>query len=308
MKFFRTLLVATALVVVPTAFAQQTISTESRPLITDVYFPVGFVAGSSTLMTTTDWRNLMPNSELLKNDLSWDTGNSTHGPGWSGGEYWAVQSNSVPAFEVAVGLDMGRKKGADSRFEKQLRVGATYFGPGSLYRQWYRSSTGRYDTLTSSISGQTSFVDTTWNDSYSANYQFSRIGLNASYILRKRTPNKWSWYVGIGGMVGTTFNASASVEHRIFTEASNSYVDYPELGGYFDNEEREEMHIASTGWGAAYALAGIDLRLGKTNPFWSSVHLFNELRPSMMFTTVPGSKLASNGAIQNLFGLRLDLR
>jgi len=309
MKFFRPLLVATALVVVPNTFAQQTTSSERPPLITDVYFPVGFVAGSSALMTTTDWRNLMPNSELLKNDLSWDTGDQTSfGRGRYVGEYRPGDPNSVPAFEVSIGLDMGRKQGADARFEKQLRVGASYLGTGSSYRNWWRSATGRYDTLTSSLNGQTSFVDTTWNETYSAEYRFSRIGLNASYILRKRTPNKWSWYVGIGGMVGTTFNASASVEHRIYTEANTSVPDYPELGGYFDNEEREEMHVATTAWGAAYALAGIDLRLGRTNPFWSSVHLFNELRPAMMFNTVPGSKLASTAAIQNLFGLRLDLR
>lgn len=298
MMLLRSLFLGTVALSVPMAIAQGDSEPTKAPLVTDVYFPIGFQVGSTSLLTTTDWRNLMPDSELLKNDLSWDQHREYDGRNVEGGA----------AFEASIGLDLGRKKGTDARFEKQLRIGVSVVASDPRYRQWYRSSTGRYDTLTSSLNGQVAYVDTTWNESYSADYRFSRIGLNASYILRKRTPSKWSWYVGFGGMVGTTFNASASVEHRVYTEANSSVVDYSELDGYFDDQEREETHVASTGWGAAYALAGIDLRLARTNPFWSSVHLFNELRPSMMFSTVPGSKLSSNAAIQNLFGLRLDLR
>ncbi len=298
MNLSRPLVLAAAILSVPIAHAQQAPAPVGSPLITDVYFPVGFHVSGTPLMTTTDWRNLMPSSELLKNDLSWDQHRGDLGRNVEGGAN----------LEAAIGLDLGRKNGADARFDKQLRVGVSFLAPSSMYRRWDRSSTGRYDTLTSSLNGQVSYVDTTRNESYAATYRFTKIGLNASYILRKRTPGKWSWYVGFGVMAGTTLNASASVTHRIHTSASNSNSNYPELQGWDSNVESEEMHVASTGWGAAYALAGIDLRLGRTHPFWSSVHLFNEWRPTMMFTTVPGSRLSSTGAIQNLFGLRLDLR
>lgn len=300
MKLFRPfLLLAAVTLAAPFAVAQEAPNAVRAPLITDVYFPVGFQGGSAPLMTTADWRNLMPGSDLLKNDLSWDSRQKDHfGHGAQGGAI----------LEAAIGLDLGRKKGADARFDKQLRIGTSYLTTSAMSREWYHSSTGPYDTLTSSLNGQVSYVDTTWNESYSANYRFSRIGLNASYILRKRTPGLLSWYVGVGGMVGTTLNASASVSHHIYTTTSRSFVDYPELEEVDNNIEREEMHVASTGWGAAYALAGIDLRFSRKHPFWSTIHLFNELRPSMMFNTVPGSKMASTAAFQNLFGLRLDLR
>jgi len=298
MKYFRPLFIATALFAVQNTYAQQNTSSERAPLITDVYFPIGFYAGGVTPMTTTDWRNLMPNSELLKRDLSWDQGR----------DGMSRSSEGAAALEVAIGLDLGRNKGADARFDKQLRLGVSYLDFSFKNRVWSRSYTGPYDTLTSSLNNQVFLVDTTWNDVYRAEYAYSRIGLNASYILRKRTPNKWSWYVGFGGMVGTTLNARATVRHNTYTNASSTDLDYPDLNDQDGDTEQEEMRIASTPWGAAYALAGIDLRIGKTHPFWSSVHLFNELRPSMMFGTVPGSKLSATPAMQNLFGLRLDLR
>lgn len=302
-------LVLSLLVAVVSSAQEQPTSTDHGPLITTVYFPVGIFAGGTPLMTTTDWRNLMPGSELLQRDLSWDTGDqSNYGFARGGPGYRGAMPDASPILEVAMGLDLGRKKGADARFEKELRLGVTYLANGYLGRTWYRSSTGPYDTLTSNLNGQESYVDTTWNEQYSADYRFTRIGLNAAYVVRKRTPGKLSWYVGFGGMVGTTLNASATVSHQVYTSVTRSYVDYPELDTSLDNDGFEEHHVASAMWGAAYALAGLDLRLGKKHPFWSSIHLFNELRPTVLFNKVPGSQMATTGAFQSLFGLRLDLR
>lgn len=303
-----TLVFSLLVALVSVAQGQQS-STDHTPLINTVYFPVGFFAGGPPVLTTTDWRNLTPTSELLQRDLSWDTQDQgSYGSGRYGRGYGSTIVDAGPMVEVAVGLDMGRKKGADARFDKELRLGASYLANGYMNRTWYRSFTGPYDTLTSSLNGQVSYVDTTWQENYTAEYQFTRIGLNAAYILRKRTTHKFSWYVGLGGMIGTTMNASASVRHFVYTTASNSFSDYPELNSSKDPDEYEEMHVASTVWGAAYALAGIDLRLGNKDPFWSSIHLFNELRPTLMFSKVPGSDMATTGAFQNVFGLRLDLR
>ena len=302
-------LVLSLLVAAVTSAQAQPTSTDSGPLITTVYFPVGFFAGGSPLLTTTDWRNLMPTSELLQRDLSWDTnGQNTFSTYRNGPEDWESMANGGPILEVSLGLDMGRKKGAEARFDKELRVGVSFLANGSLGRTWERSATGRYDTLTSSLNGQQSYIDTTWREQYEAEYRFTRIGLNASYIVRKRSANKLTWYVGFGGMVGTTMNASASVQHFVNTTASRSPGNYPELDSSKEADEYEEVHVASTAWGAAYALAGLDLRLGNKSPFWSSIHLFNELRPTLMLSKVPGSSTATTGAFQNVFGLRLDLR
>ncbi|HQV51092.1 MAG: hypothetical protein IPF95_05130 [Flavobacteriales bacterium] len=302
-------LVLSLLVAVVASAQEQPTSTDRAPLITTVYFPVGFFAGGSPLLTTTDWRNLMPTSELLQRDLSWDTGSqSTFSTYRNGPEEWESMANGGPVLEVSLGLDMGRKKGAEARFDKELRVGVSYLANGFLGRTWDRSATGRYDTLTSSLNGQQSYVDTTWREEYSAEYRFTRIGLNASYLVRKRSANKLTWYAGFGAMLGTTLNASASVQRIVNTTTSRSFSDYPELDSSFEADEYEEVHVASTAWGAGYALAGLDLRLGTKSPFWSSIHLFNELRPTLLFSKVPGSSTATTGAFQNVFGMRLDLR
>lgn len=280
--------------------AQQEINSNRSPLFTDVYFPVGFLVHGNGLMTTQDWRNLMPGSEILDRAL----------PDKESDLDDFDNANGSAAFETSVGLDLARSKGTDARFEKQLRLGVMFNSRTEQEGYWERSFTGPYDTLISSITGNEFLVDTTWTEAITARYNYSRVGLSASYILRKRTPGILSWYVGLGGLAGTTIGGSGQVDRRVGTtvEGVVGNDDYPEFNDRSDTRETEEFHIASTGWGAVYALGGLDLQFGRKHPFWSTIHVFSEMRPTLFFNTVPGSPMRSSGAFQQLVGLRLDLR
>lgn len=281
------------------AHAQPAAGTASN--LAEGYLMAGPITQPTQGLSLDDWRRVLPNSQLLMQDVPSENGRSA-------GRYDEVddlgRAGALMTY-AAVALDLGGNDAAGSKFEKRLRLGLGFLGAESGYGTWRRSKTGHADTLISQSTGELFFLDTTWTERYAVNTSRSRMGLDASFILRRVSASRWAWYVGLGAQLGSTFNGTARVTHTIERTSDDPF-------NYLDEENtelgNESFRTRSQFWGAAYGTIGLDFRLGRTSPFWSMLHLCYELRPTVLISGQPGLPTRTEGASQSLFGLRFDLR
>lgn len=306
----RTLAALALCISLSSAFAQ---TEPPAARLAEGYLAYGSFANPGLRLGLSDWRAMLPGSALLARDLrGFSRGD------WQGGGYWGPGRFGRYGYEassgdyatgsgfVGVGLDIARAAAPGTRFEQRLRIGAGIIGSEDLYGSWSRSLTGRYDTLISQQTGQMIFLDSTWTEGYSAYAYRSRIGVDASYIVRRASASRWSWHAGAGALLGFTHSGRAEVS-RYTARYRQSY------GSSFSYSERaileeESFRLKSSLFAAAYAVLGLDFRLGRTSPFWSQLHFFAELRPMIQLSSLPGLSARIDSGAQSLFGLRLDLR
>lgn len=287
------------------ASAQE--STTRRSLIAEGYFGFGNGSAFSSNYNLDDWRSALPNSELLRRDIPLSNGQNyayNEAAYYGYGPYGRFGYSSGTAY-MGLGLDLGRNAPDGSKFEKRLRIGFAYTGFESATDSWGTSNTARYDTLVSQSTGAQLYRDTTFSETYAVNASWSRIGLDASYTVRRVNSSRWAWYVGAGAQVGATMNSDVSVSHRTTRSDLNNEELY---ASYREFEEIESHRLRSNYWGAAYALAGLDFQLSRTSPFLSNLHLFLEMRPTMQFSAPAGVAAQVQGGVRSVFGLRFDLR
>lgn len=280
--------------------------------ITEGYLAYGSSSNPNLRMGLSDWRAMLPGSALLARDMSGLSVNDWYGGYWGGGSYspraygYFDGGNSTGQGYVAVGLDLNRNTEAQHRFEQRLRVGVGIIGSEDLYGNWSRTLRGTYDTLISQQTGQMIFLDSSWTEGYSAYAYRSRAALDLSYVIRRVSASRWSWYAGAGLQLGFTHSGRAETSHYTYRR-SEGYGNQPSRYEQSMLEE-ESFRLKGTAHASGFALLGVDFRLGRTSPFWSHLHLFTELRPSLQYSAYPGLPSRIDSGMQNFFGMRIDLR
>lgn len=271
----------------------------------------GYAAGTAFLvrngsLSLDEWRAMLPGSSLLRDDLPARVfDHPWYGPtSYYDDPHGAGIARSPAGAYLAVGLDPDRTATADARFEQRLRTGISFGGAEESTRTWARSLTGAHDTLVSQATGALYELDSTWTESYVATVRRSRLALDGSWILRKATRRRMSWYAGGGMLLGLDHNGRAEVQRTISRYREESL-------GRSSSEStvagEEAFRLEPTLCLGVHALLGLDLKLGKTSPFWSSLHLFWEWRHGLLATRYPGVAASLASGSQQLLGLRVDL-
>lgn len=273
---------------------------QPRFTVSEVYLGFGSFVHPNMSLTTGEWRTMLPGSSLLQRDLPRGL---LHG----GAPSWLFDNGGydVGMAHLGLALELSPREG---RYAKLLRMGVVHAGHGGSWSTWSRYAVGRYDTLTSATTGQVIFVDTVWSERYEAMYEQERLGLEVSFVLRKRTPGRWDWQVGAGVMAGVAINGTAAV-WRTEERRVDPYLGSGYSGSVNRHEvtDREEFRIGGGAWASAYGLLGLGFQLGREHPFWSGLQLRYEIRPSLLFAGVPGVRSATLTAGQHLFGIVLRL-
>lgn len=273
---------------------------QPRFTVSEVYLGFGSFVHPNMSLTTGEWRTMLPGSSLLQRDLPQSLLNG-------GAPSWLFDDGGDGAGMAHLGLALELSP-REGRYAKLLRMGVVHAGHGGSRSTWSRSAVGRYDTLTSAVTGQVIFVDTVWSERYEATYTQERLGLEASFVLRKRTPSRWDWQVGAGVMAGVAMNGTAEVwrteERRLGSYLGSGYSGSVNQHGV---TEREELRIDGGAWAAAYGLLGFGFQLGREHPFWSGLQLRYETRPSLLLAGIPGARAATMTGGQHLFALVLKL-
>ncbi|HRD51813.1 MAG TPA: hypothetical protein PKY96_04115 [Flavobacteriales bacterium] len=284
------------------SFAQSETGPASRLL--DCGLGMGLQVERGPWLSNADWQRMLPGSSLLRDDLPARSDGFFNAYGYRPGLRDVGQSIGMGMVSGHASLRLG-KANLDGRYQEKLRLGIVYAGSEYVEEVWSRASTAAYDTLVSVQTGQLYVLDTTYRDTYSASLTRSRIGIEGTYIAHRITTSRFSWFVGIGLQAGMTTGGEATVSRYVTRNEERYHEGYRST---FETLGEERFRTAASGYGGLHGLFGLDLRLGKKSPFWSALHLYSEMRPSILAVSMPSLPSRVIGSWQMLSGLRVDLR
>jgi len=243
--------------------------------------------------TLSDFAKLAPNSAILGMDLSQLTPYNYmyfNGFGMNSG------SNST---SIQLGLQCAKMP------KITFRVGITHVSNYSIlsaHGSFYESAP--YDTLTSSQTGQQTFIDSSHTKSYNMNYSNQQIRLDGAMIFRMFPEKRWSLHTGLGASIGMSYRASTSLRYW----ESSSLNSYNGTGGYYSETGKNETFENKNSLGASlYIPFGIDFCIGKKREFWMPFHLYTETRPSLNINSINGIGTTFSPGMSSALGLRVKL-
>jgi opacity protein-like surface antigen len=216
-------------------------------------------------------------------------------------------ATGLGVFEIAVGY---HPFGDTERRGPEVRAGISYAGTQNLRAGLDRTTRAPYDTLTSSQTGDQTFVDSVFSDRIRVQHTAQRVGLNAAIIWR--SSGRWSVYGGVGVAGGPVLNARTEVwqdGNRDVAEREESTDDVDLIAPWdLPLPNTSEVYRNATGWWfSMYVPFGIDLQLARKKTFLSRVHFFIEVRPQLAHQGTPELGTRTSIGQQTLSGLRLEL-
>lgn len=267
----------------------------------DLYFQIGLFTERNSNGTLADFRALAPQSVLLKNDMA-DYSSS------SGGDIINLTSNTV--FSAMLGFQFGDKQKTIYKTNPLLKLGISYFSGTTLTGSAYKEDRKTFDTLISTQTGQTYYLDSVTTKNYSMDYSSEQLRLDASLIFRTTPENRWSLFTGIGITAGLSLNANTNTYYYEYSgvetrDANGNTINSPLYNNTtFFPPDKEKISNKNNLAFSAYIPIGIDVRFGKTKQFWKRAHVFYELKPGINITSIPELRTITNASLQHGFGFR----
>ena len=259
-----------------------------RVRISEFHLQTGFQYYPAETTSLEDFRKLAPNSILLKEDL----------PSYNSFGYYNGRGNFS---SVQLGLTFKNHPNA------LLRVGLSNMGVSGLQNSYSKQEYFPYDTLTSSLTGEQTFIDSVSSQSYFMNHSSRQIRLDAALIFRTDASARWSLFAGIGASLGVNYNATTYISYYtnnyINNQNGNSYYN-----GYSNNgsEKTETFTTKNYLTTTAYIPMGVDFRIGKNQAFWKRLHLYYEIKPSISMTQIPALRTITTVNMTQALGLKVS--
>lgn len=190
---------------------------------------------------------------------------------------------------------------------KPKRKGPTYrigFGGGmSTYMLADFSTTrySRYDTLTSSRTGQQTYIDSAIYEKYQFEYNARMLTLDISAVWLTSNVNKMKFFAGLGGSYGGAY-ATTTLRYRKYSYINSfprsSYSDIINTTETYDQKNQKIYTV--------YCPFGLDYNLSKTSNLWSKFHIFLESRAQVYYQKIPELGEFINARLQIGLGLRVN--
>ena len=283
-----------------TAFGQEL---QKKPVnrinVRDIWIQLGYFNEGNSNGTLAEFKTLAPESVLLNNDM---TGFSQRN---------GFMSTGTSVFSVMLGIQFSDKQKTIYKANPLLRIGISYFSGTSLTNSLFKEVRRPYDTLTSTQTGQTIYIDSVTTERYRMNYLSDQIRIDGSLIFRTNPEARWSWYAGIGISAGLSINAKTEISYDtegVKETSSSSGGTSHSFEGYFGSDNRKvEFFRNKNNFGVStYIPMGVDFRIGKKSEFWKMTHLFYELRPGINITSIPELRTMTNAYFQQGIGVRVS--
>jgi hypothetical protein len=186
-----------------------------------------------------------------------------------------------------------------------LRVGISNMGVSGLQNRFEKQDYFPYDTLTSSLTGEQTFIDSVSSQSYFMNHSSRQIRLDAALIFRTDASARWSLFAGIGASLGVNYNATTYISYYM-----NNYINGQDGNyyGYSNNgsEKTESFTTKNYLTTTAFIPMGVDFRIGKNQAFWKRLHLYYEIKPSISMTQIPALRTITTVNMTQALGLKVS--
>lgn len=149
-----------------------------------------------------------------------------------------------------------------------VRGGFTAFNNADMSVRYSKEDIYRIDTFTSSQTGQQFFVDSTRNENYYISNVYNQLALDLSATFSTNKSNKFSFYAGVGALVGFTYANYLDVMHSTGINdyygdhSSNNHQNYNRF--WSRSTENEKMKLDNAGSTVAVFIPlGVEYRLSK---------------------------------------------
>jgi hypothetical protein len=228
-----------------------------------------------------DWQRMAPGSSLLptlsKDLSSFDQMNSEI----NGGNVWSAN----------LGLQFTDRAGMRYNRNPLLRIGIQYQGATVLSQSFRKETTYAHDTLTSSQTGEQTYVDSIQIDHYDINYRQKRLMLDASLIFRTKSQSRWGLFAGIGMSLGASFRNQTDINYSMFKGVSGianlNHAYFSQMFGNDNDRRHEQFSNTASFAGALYIPLGASFRLSNKHEFWNKISLTLETRPGLYWSGIP---------------------
>lgn len=242
-----------------------------------------------------DFKVLAPSSTILTKDFSQF---QTYGyPSFnSPGMY---QSSS---YSLQLGLQCAKMP------KVTFRVGISHIGNfGALSAHGSFSETAAYDTLTSSQTGQQTFIDTTHTKSYDMTYSNQQIRLDGAMIFRMFPEKRWSLHAGLGASLGMSYRANTDIRYWEYSSGVGYYQGPGNNYNNYGSGTSESFKNKNSLGASLYIPMGVDFGIGKKRSFWMPFHLYLEARPSLNINSISGIGTNFSPGMNSVLGLRIKI-
>ena len=240
-----------------------------------------------------DFKILAPSSTILTKDFS-----QFHMYGYP--SFNSVGMYQSSSYSLQLGLQCAKMP------KVTFRVGISHvgnFGALSAHGSFYESAP--YDTLTSSQTGEQTFIDSSHQKTYDMTYSNQQIRLDGAMIFRMFPEKRWSLHTGLGASIGMSYRANTDIR---YWETSSVNYDYQGSGNYGSGTGMNESFKNKNSLGASlYIPFGVDFCIGKKREFWMPFHLYIESRPSLNINSISGIGTSFSPGMSSAAGLRVKL-
>lgn len=238
-----------------------------QPAQFEFYLSGGGAAGLTNAVGMSDFRALMPESDLLNRDY---TGFNR----FTDRYYGSGNVSFGAAFHPFLKEDGTRKN-------IKFRVGFTRFDTESHGFRMRSNVRTTIDTLVSETSGRTLNVDSVREQNFSAVARAVHYCLDLGVQFDSHWESRWKGYVGANVSFGIALDREVNVSLTDWR-----YNDFD--GDRFDSEnystEEEFLSLPNIFSFTAGVFAGIGWQVSDKHPFWSNISLFTEWRPNMFIS------------------------
>ena len=239
-----------------------------------------------------DYQSMAGNSDLLLNNF-----------------YGYTRSNAGVAADLGFGVQGSFRlmKEGEVRANRRLRLGLaggmSEVADGSYFKNWH--TTG--DSIYNSSGVVIGYVDSLHNSSYNAHYTGNFLRFDGSMIWSTDELRRVSAYMGAGISAGVVFNAQTTVNHWEDISVRYKYDNASTSMGSVNKAREMELFKSAGGfYSSIYIPIGLNLRLGKVNPFWSHAHFCSEWRPSIVFQNYASTGMKTVFGISHTWGIRWE--
>ncbi|MGI9191226.1 MAG: hypothetical protein ACR2IL_03825 [Chitinophagaceae bacterium] len=259
----------------------QLLNAQSKVKVSEFSVSTGSFMQESPISQFADWQRMAPGSSLLptlsKDLSSFDQMNSEI----NGGNVWSAN----------LGLQFSDRAGMRYNRNPLLRIGIQYQGATVLSQSFRKETTYAHDTLTSSQTGEQTYVDSIQIDHYDINYRQKRLMLDASLIFRTKSQSRWGLFAGIGMSLGASFRNQTELNYSMY-KGTNGIIPIHNMAFhnmFGNNNDKRHEHFANTASfaGALYIPLGASFRLSNKHEFWNKISLTLETRPGLYWSGIP---------------------
>lgn len=275
----------------------QTDEAPIKPInLADVSFQAGLMIQPSDNTNLSTFKQLAPESEILQNDFS------SYNSSLLGGSI----GHSI--FSCLLGIQFRNNKTKQYRENIKLRIGLSYTSFSLLNTSLTKEDRFTHDTLVSSQTGQTYFSDSITFRTLALDNYVEQIAIDASIIVNTSPEKRWQLFTGIGINAGFTISSVTSINYFKFSRSETDLNSENYSGSTFQSEAptsiNETFRNNNSFSAIAYIPIGVNFRVGKNNELLRKLHVYWELRPSILYNNIPDLFSLTRGAFSQSLGVR----